>query len=727
MFKRLSNQIFRRHRFIIFLAVGFIGVSVVYGTKVFDKLDPGGFEDKSTESYLAQEKLANNFTSGGADLIVLLTPKGGQLATDPAVAAAARASLDRLAGKSHVQSVTSFYSSGEPAFVSNDKTKAFAVVSLSGMEDEQSEYLPDIQKDLENPQLTFQLGGPAALNESFNKVIEDGLAKAEMISFSLLAVMLIVVFRSFVAGLLPLLLGGFAILGAFLVTRMLTGVMDVSQYAINVIIFLGLGLAVDYSLFMVSRFREELRSTGDTRRALAVTMATAGRTVLFSGVTVMISLLALMIFPLGFLKSMGAGGAAAVLVAMLGALLVLPAILVALGNRVNALSFGSIKRDREALAAGKVVKQERPSFWYRVCKQVMRRPRTVIIVTVGLLLVTGLPFLRAELQSPDYRSLPAGEEARTVSESLAGDFPQPGDPIEIVTTLDGPLQSPAQVASMKAYVRQLQAVPGVTSVETYTNAQSPAQFMSNDGRTALVNVRYRGVALDDTSKVLVDDIRRLAPPDGMEVHVGGPTAKLVDLLDALKTSIPIALVFIVLAMVVLLFLLLGSIVLPIKAVILNILSLSASFGLLVWIFQDGNLTGLLGFESVGSIDANQPILIFAIAFGLSMDYAVFLLSRVKEEYDKGKDTAEAVAVGVQKTGFIITSAAVLLLIVVGAFATIPLPLMKQLGVGLGAAIVVDAVIVRMLLVPASMCMLGKNNWWAPRPLKKLQAKLGLSE
>ncbi len=632
--------------------------------------------------------------------------------------------------------------------MSHDQSKTFATINLKGDRNEQTKIFPAIRDELQNQSLDIKVGGQAATSAAFTKIIESDLKLAEAISFSILGVLLLLVFRGVVAALLPLLVGGFAILGAFLVTRILVNFTDISQFAINVIIFLGLGLAIDYSLFIVSRFREELRASGNVEKAISTTMATAGRTVIFSGITVMISLLALLVFPLGFLKSMGLGGAAAVLVAMLGALILLPAILSRLGTRIYALSFGSVRAERKAIHAGKFGASERRSVWYRLSRLVMRHPIVVIAATLIPLILAGAPFLHAELQTPDFRSLPKNNEVRLVTESLKNDFPGKPSPIQVVVTSNSSITSPKTINELHAYIKKIESLPRVAGTEsllsavpglnaagykqllaqnTPDSAKLKQQFMSADGKVSYVNVYYKDGMFDRKTRALVDDIRHLSTSTSLSSHVGGNTAELVDLLAALRTGVPYALALIIVTLFVLLFLMLGSVIIPLKAILLNILSLAASFGAIVWIFQDGHFENILGFESVGAIDANQPILIFAIAFGLSMDYAVFLLSRIKEQYDKIKDTEEAVAEGVQKTGSIITSAALLLIVVVGAFGTSQIPLMKQLAVGLVLAIAIDAVIIRMLLVPASMKLLGRYNWWAPKPLKRLHERLGLSE
>jgi trehalose monomycolate/heme transporter len=485
-------------------------------------------------------------------------------------------------------------------------------------------------------------------------------------------------------------------------------------------------------------------------------MQTAGRTVIFSGLTVALSLLGLLVFPFMFLRSMGLGAAAAVLVAMLTSITLLPAILALLGPRINALSLTRLFRRRQSAIRNRVPAAAGESaidqgFWSRTARFVMRRPGLVLIATLIPLLLAGSPFLRAQFAIPDYRSLPMGAESRIVSETLVRDFPRnETTPIEIVVRANGAATDPANIAALYDYTRQLATVPGVRRVDSlvtldpnldraaYQALYTPAGLAAQPGAAqaaarlaggeyTLVTVLYDADPLSDAAQRLVADLRAVPPPVGLTAQVGGVPAQLVDFLASLGGAIPGALALIAVVIFALLFLMLGSIVVPLKAMLLNVLSLSASFGALVWVFQDGNLAGLLRFTPTGALDGTQPVLIFAIAFGLSMDYEVFLLSRIKEAYDRTGDMVDAVATGVQRTGAIITSAALLLFVVIAAFASGEITFIKQIGVGLGLAIIIDATVVRMFLVPATMRLMGDYNWWAPRPLAALYHRLGLAE
>ena len=505
--------------------------------------------------------------------------------------------------------------------------------------------------------LSVQLGGNEAIASDITNQVGEDIARAETLSIPIVLVLLVVIFGGLTAASLPLAIGGLAILGSFTLLRLLSLVTDVSVFSINIVTMLGLGLAIDYALFVVSRFREEMGRPGATTEdALVRTMTTAGRTVAFSGITVAIALASLLFFPQVFLRSMGFGGMAAVLVAMVGALTVLPALLAMLGPRVDSLRVPFLRRRRTAEEAAARADHHGP--WYRLAHSVMRRPVAYVAVIVPVLLLLGSPFLRVEFGGVDHRALPAGTESRVVSETLLRDFPGGSTTtVDAVVTAEdgGGIDGPA----LTSYVEKLRTLPGVTGAEVTGQA----------GPTAQVSVRHGFEGLSSEARDLVAGIRALPAPAGTEVLVGGRAAELRDLLSSLSGTLPWMGLFMVGVTLVLLFLAFGSVVLPIKAVVMNVLSLSASFGALVWIFQDGHLTGLLGFTSTGFIEATQPILMLAIAFGLSMDYEVFLLSRIREQWDRTGDNTLAVATGLQRTGRIITSAALLLIVVIGAFAT----------------------------------------------------------
>lgn len=743
MFSALGNFLGRHSGKVLIAAIAFLILAGAVGTNVFGRLTTGGLANDSSESAQVLKTVEQEFGTYNASMMVLFESKNGQTVTDPQFQQAVESALHEI--EPETNSITTYYNTGAEDFVSQDKKSTFAAVALK---EETAHLALEHAREINSDIVDIKVGGETALNADINEQIERDLATAETISFIVLAVLLVIVFRSFVSGMLPLVLGIFSVLGAFLMTWLLTQVTDVSRYAINIIILLGLGLSIDYSLFIVSRFREELRTGKKVTEALTRTVETAGRTVFFSGLTVIISLLGLLIFPLDFLQSMSLGGSAAVFVAMLAALVVLPAILRKLGARVNSLSFGSARRDRQALKNGQTV-AEKQSFWYKSGQLFMKRYWLAIALTLIPLVIVGLPFLRAHFSSPDYRSLPDGSEARIVSERLTNDFGSQTSPIKVIVHTDGEAESPDNISKLYDYTRELEKLEGVTSVDSIVTQQpSFNKQMYQDlyaqadespeiqallerrvaGNLTVIDVNYKGSADDTATQQLVERVRATAAPTGTTVQVGGAAAELHDLLATLGQYIPYGLAIIVVALFILLFLMLGSIIIPLKAILMNILSLSAAFGALVWIFQDGNWASVFNLTPTGGIDATMPVLIFAIAFGLSMDYSVFLYSRIKEQYDKnGHNNEEAVLSGLQKTGSIITSAAVLLFVVVVAFATARIPLMQQVGVGLALTVLIDAFIVRMILVPATMKLLNKANWWAPKPLRRIQERLGLGE
>ncbi|NWJ46382.1 MAG: MMPL family transporter [Chloroflexi bacterium] len=749
MYAALGKFIYRYRWFVLIAGIAFMVAAGVFGTSLFGMLKGGGYDNPASESFKAVGTIHDQLGQEDASLVVLFTSKDNTTVVDsPAFAQGVSEVLSKLDGKPYVGKITNYYNSGATQLVSNNKLSTYAIITLAGDTEEQQKHAKELLPLLTSATLKVQVGGQAMVYEQISEQVSKDLETAEMATFPILAILLVLIFGSLIAAALPLAIGGIAILGAFLLLRVAVNFTDVSIFAINIITMLGLGLAIDYSLFVVSRFRDELkRYNGDTRAALVKTMQTAGRTVTFSGLTVAISLLSLQVFPQMFLQSMGLGGAAAVLVAVIASITILPAMLALLSHRVNALSIWSIihiRRNSEK-------KLENRGFWYNLSTFVMRRPVVVLLFTVLPLMWVGLPFLRVNLATPDARSLPATAESRIVSEYLSNEFPRNETvPIQLVLKSNSPMLNAANITTLYDYTRKIEAVPGVRRVDSLVTldssldknayvgfysdaglAQNPqAQIAATHyakGNYALVSVLYDSDQHSGQAQELVKTIRGLGAPAGMTLEVGGETAYLVDFLASLEESVPFAVAFIVATIFILLFLMLGSVVIPLKAVILNTLSLSVSFGALVWVFQDGNLANVLGFTPLGSIDGTQPILIFAIAFGLSMDYEVFLLSRVKEHYDRFGDTTAAVAHGIQKTGGIITSAAILLVVVIGGFAAGEVVFIKQVGVGLALAILVDATIVRALLVPAAMRLMGKYNWWAPAPLAALYRRAGLSE
>src|SRR5580658_803580 len=700
MFEGWGRFIYRRRRLVLLVAGLVVVAAAVWGTGVFGKLQSqGGFAPPGSQSQQEANLAQAAFGRDGADVVVLYTSKD-MTVSSPAYRSAVTDSLSRLP-RSRVGAAATYWSTGSRQFVGADGRITYAVLDLTGGSDAAKiKSFDAIQGSLAAPGLTVQAGGQIPTEAAISKEVTSDIGRAEGISMPVLLVLLLVIFGSLAAASLPLAIGGIGILGSFAALRLLTLATPVSIYSINITTILGLGLAIDYGLFMVGRFREELLRQPSVADAVARTMATAGRTVAVSGVTVAMALASLLLFPEVFLRSMGYGGVATVLVDMLAALTVMPALLAVLGPRVNAL--------RVRRSAGRSKADEASGGWYRLARSVMRRPVAYAAVIVVVLLALGTPFLKISWGGTDARDLPAAATARVVTQTLSRDFPGNSTaPIESLVQFSGPVAtSPLRQAELAAYVSHVRGVPGVAG----------ARLTGVSGSVGRVAATYRPDPLSAQARQIVQGVRGVAPPAGARVYVGGQTAQLVDELSSLSATVPWMGLVMAGATFVLLFLAFGSVVLPVKAIAMNLLSLAATFGVVVWIFQEGHLSGLLQFTPTGTIEPTMPILMLAIIFGLSMDYEVFLLSRIRERYDATGDNVQAIASGLQRTGGVITSAALLLVIVVGAFSASGITFIKLLGVGMIVALVVDASIVRVMLVPATMRLLGRANWWAPRPL-----------
>jgi len=705
MFEAWGRALYRRRRLTLVAALLFVVFAGVWGTGVFSKLSSGNsFSPPDSQSQHEQNLADQTFGRNDADVVLLYSSPTLTVA-DPAFQQAVSSQLAALP-KHDVARATTYWSSRNPAMVSTDRYETYAVLQLTGGDDAaRQKVYKDIEADLSRPVpgLSVQVGGTVATEVAINSEVTADVARAEGFSMPVLLILLLVIFGSLAAASLPVAIGGIAILGSFTVLRLLTLVTTVSVYSVNITTILGLGLGIDYGLFMVTRFREELHRQPTVEAAVARTVATAGRTVLVSGVTVAVALTSLMLFPENFLQSMGFGGVPTVAVDMLAALTVLPALLAVLGHRVNSL------RIRRSVA--RVPKPEESTAWYRLAQGVMRRPLIYAAVIVVGLLALATPFLHISWGGTDARSLPAAASVRQVQDRLDSDFPANSTaPIEALVTNASP-------AALAPYIQRIDAIPGVTR----------AQVTASTDSSTRIDVGYLPATVSSQARHIVTQIRGLAPPAGATVLVGGTTAQLVDELQSLGGTLPWMALLVGVSTFVLLFLAFGSVVLPLKAIVMNVLSLSATFGVVVWIFQWGHLSGLLGFTSTGSIDPTMPILMLAIIFGLSMDYEVFLLSRIRERYDQTGDNTASVAAGLQRTGGVITSLALLLIIVIGAFSASGITFIKLMGVGMIVALIVDASVVRILLVPATMRLLGRANWWAPPPLRRLYARYGIKE
>ncbi len=703
MFDALARLAGNHAKLVVVIAVlGSIAAGAL-GSGVADRLDPYGAEDSSTESIQASERLeAAGYR--GIGLVVLIEDA-------PVDSAATKARVGKLAGElrsdPRIAEVTGFYDTGSPDFVSRGRDATYLAVSLESTDDKEAQEAAEaIGADL-GAERGVSVGGVALAQQQVNNQVEKDLKKAELLAFPLLFLLSLLFFRSLVAAALPLLIGGLAIVGTLLILRLASELGSISVFALNLTTGLGLGLAIDYSLFMVSRYREEIARSGPGLEAMRRTMATAGRTVLFSSLTVTAALASLLVFPQRFLYSMGLGGSLVAIFAALVALTVLPAILMLLGERVNAGAPKFLQRRAERDA-----RPDAEGFWYRLSRFVMRRPLPIATLSAIGLIALGIPFLSIKFTYVDAQILPDSASARQVDNVLRAEFPPFRDtPIQVVVE-GGGAEAAAAVAD------QAQAVPGVAAV----GAPRPI-----GAQTTLINVVSEAPFIDDPSKDLVAGLRDLPPPAGANVQVGGSSAEFVDFQSSLKSHLPLAVAIIVVTTLIILFLMTGSVVLPVKALLMNVLNLAATLGILVLIFQDGRFEGLLDYHSQGGIEQTMPVLLFAVAFGLSTDYAVFLLSRIKEARDAGASDSECVAIGLERTGRIVTAAALLFAIAIGAFATSQIIFIKQNGIGTAIAVLLDATIIRALLVPSLMELLGHWNWWAPKPLRRLHHRIGFSE
>jgi RND superfamily putative drug exporter len=682
---------------VFFLLAGAIGGSVA------SRLDPYGADDAATETVQAKERLQDAGLRVPAVVAVVQDAPVGE----PGTRARVVALENEVRERTDVAAVTGYYDTRSPAFVSADGDATYFAVSLKTTDDKQWQDAGAAIADQLSADPDVLVGGAAVAQEQVNKQVEEDLKKAELIAFPLLFLLSLLFFRSLVASVLPLMIGGLAIVGTFLILRLASEFGSISIFALNLTTALGLGLAIDYSLFIVSRYREEIAKQGPGIAAMRRVLATAGRTVFFSSLTVAAALASLLVFPQRFLYSMGLGGALVALFAALISLTVLPAVLTMLGTRVNAGAPKFLQRRAEADA-----RPDHHGFWYRLSRFVMRRPIPVATLSALLLIVMGLPFLGIKFNTVDPTVLPESASARQTYDTISKEFPPYHDtPIWIDVEGGGP-GAPAQVAS---------AVRGVDGVAEVAAPQKLG------GDVTAVQVISANPFASDASQDTVRAIRELPAPAGTTVLVSGASADFIDFQSSLASHLPIALAIVIVATLVILFLMTGSVILPIKSLVMNFLNLSAVFGLLVLIFQDGRLEGFLDYSSPGAIEQTMPILLFAVAFGLSTDYAVFLLSRIKEARDHGASDSESVALGLERTGRIVTAAALLFAVAMGAFATSQIIFIKENGVGTALAVLIDATIIRALLVPSLMELLGKWNWWAPAPLRRLHERFGVSE
>jgi RND superfamily putative drug exporter len=701
-----------------------------------------GNEEAARAARLQQAELAPAEQKEGAQFTLILRSES-QNVSDPAFQNAMEAALAPLRADARVVSVVTPYNAGTPgaatALTSRDGRQALAIVTVKDDLNVARKYYPELRSQVHSDTLKVLATGNLAINRAFDTTLEDDLKRAELVSLPLVLLLLLLVFAAVVAALLPLGVGILAVVGGLSATLLLARFTDVSQYALNVVTLIGLGVAIDYSLFVVNRFREELAAGASREDALARTVATAGRAITFSGVTVAIGLSTMLFFRGTFLASMGAAGALVVALAVLYGLTFLPALLAIMGPGVDRWRL-SIPRRR----AGQ-------GFWHAMATWVMRRPVLVLAPTVVALLAAGIPFLHLRMANGDVDMLPTRVDARQGYDTLLRDFPgQDQTSFAIVVHYpDGNPLAPARVGDLYDLSRRIARLPNVLRVQgpvdldptlgraDYQRLYSgPRDALPMEAREALqrsvgphiaVLTAYSNrPASSDDARNIVRSIRRDARVPGGEVLVTGLTAFDIDVVKFITDRVPLAVGFVILVTYVILFLLTGSLILPLKAVLVNLLSVAASFGALVWIFQDGHLSRLLGFTPQ-SLDPSIPVILFSIVFGLSMDYEVLLVSRIHEEYRRRGDNTQAVASGLERSGRLITGAAAIMVAVFLAFGLAEVVIIKAIGLGLAIAVALDATIVRALVVPAVMRLLGTRNWWAPRPLVRLYQRVGLGE
>jgi putative drug exporter of the RND superfamily len=723
MLARLAPTLVRHRRLVLVVAVIALAIAGAFGGGVAKNLVGGGFENPGAESSKAKAILETQFGQGEPNLVFLARADSGDV-DDPAAAGAGRALTARLASTPGVAQAVSYWSLGSPPpLKSTQGDKALVLVRVEGDEDVARDRAAAIAEDVsgDDGPLSVAAGGETIVNDTVSKTVESDLRKAESIALPITLVLLVLVFGSVVAALLPLAVGILAIIGTFAVLQLLTSFTDVSIFSLNLTTAMGLGLAIDYSLFVVSRFREELAAGHSTSDAVSRTVRTAGRTVVFSAAAVAIALAAMLVFPITFFKSFAYAGIAVATLAAVGAVVILPALLAVLGPRVN----------KWAVLHRTATPPVGEGVWHRVATAVMRRPVPIATGAIAALLILGAPFLGIKFGLPDDRVLPPGDSVRTVQDALRDEFSsREAATLEVVAPGAGAQDANA----LASYAVALSQVPGVARVDAASGSYiggrlaappsaASARFTSSAGTWQSVVPSVE--PMSSAGERLVKDVR--AAPAPVETKVGGPSAELVDSKSSLFARLPLAAGIIAGVTFVVLFLLFGSLLVPLKAVVLNLLSLTATFGAMVWIFQDGHLAGALNFTPTGTIAVVMPILMFCIAFGLSMDYEVALLSRIKEEHDHGADTTTSVARGLERTGRIVTAAAVLIAVVFVAFATSGVAFIKLFGIGLTLAVLVDAFLIRSTLVPAFMQLAGAANWWAPSPLRRFHNRFGISE
>ncbi len=708
MIDRLSQLAVARTRRVLILAGALFLLAAAFGVPVVSilKSESADFQDPHAQNQQVLRAIEHDTGQAASYGVAGLVSSNTDIRTDGAAQARAAHIVALLSKQPGFQRALDYPATHLPELLSRDGRQTVVLAAFATRE-RSAQAVEHVR-----PQITgsdVRLGGNDVAFNEINKRTSSDLATAEAFAFPILLLLSFWVFRGLIAASLPLLVGGFAIVVTFLLLRIVDQFLGLSIFAVNLVTGLGLGLAIDYSLFVLARYREELAGGADTRAAIARTLQTAGRTVLYSSLAVAGAAASMLVFPLRFLYSMGVGGALVALSAGAISLVVLPAVLVALGPRINALAPARLQR-----SAVRAAQATDHGFWYRLARGVMRRPGLVAVITAVTLIVIALPALRLQLTPADAHVLPASSQSRQVAEAITHDFAVDGS-----QTLTMVVRAPADGAqTVASLARRAQVTAGAQA-----SLAGPPRYL---GRGAWeIEMLPRGTDGAPANQALVHRLRALEPAPAL--LVGGATAWFVDQKAAIAANTPLTLVILALVTGGFLFLMTGSLVLPLVALIMNLLTVAVGAGLLVLIFQDGHLSSLLGFSPIGGLEESNLVLLFIIAFALSTDYGVFLFGRIKEAHDDGLPTREAVAYGLERTGRLVTAAALLFCVAIGAFVTSHIFFVKQLGAGAALAVAIDATVVRALLVPALMGRLGERTWWAPRPLRRLHARVGLHE
>ncbi len=690
---------------VLFLVAAAFGVPVTTILKSSSK----DFQDPHAENLRSNAAIERATRQRSYFGVAALVPSAGDVRTDHAAQLEALRVASMLAAQPGFQRVLDYPATHLGELVSRDGRQTVVLAAFSEQE-RSAAAVARLRPELAGQGVRF--GGPDVAFSEINKRTSSDLKNAELLAFPLLLLLSFWVFRGLIAASLPLLVGGFAIVLTFLVLRLINELTGLSIFAVNLVTGMGLGLGIDYSLIVLSRYREELAGGLDSRAAIARTLQTAGRTVLFTALTVAGALASLLVFPLRFLYSMGIGGMVVSLSAGAVALIVLPAVLVALGPRVNSLAPGWLQR-----SAARSARASDQGIWFRLGQGVMRRPGLVALVTSVVLLAIAMPALGLQLIPADAHVLPSSSQSRQIAEALGKDFSSDGSQT-ISIVLPASASSAKSVGGLAARVQE--------AAEGQASETTPPRYL---GRGIWeIELLPRGAGASVANQRLVKRLRALAGVGGTpNLLVGGTTAGFIDQKAAIASKLPLALVILVFVTLGTLFLMTGSVVLPLMALTMNVLTVAVGAGLLVLVFQDGHFSSLLGFSPIGGLEESNLVLLFTVAFALSTDYGVFLFARIKEIHDTGIPTREAVAQGLERTGRLITAAALLFCVAVGAFVTSHIFFIKQFGAGTALAVAIDATVVRALLVPALMGRLGERTWWAPRPLRRLHGQIGLHE